>query len=183
MFIQLLSPEESVEIVKRLNEEKRGDPRQLNLIGGVSIKGSADIICREAETGEVVWKDSVDNAITDYCRQLWMDNLMYTSQISFSANTEPVDFRRMTFVGPCAANDIVDSGFFARTLAGLTASWPFTFSTLPTSNRTIGTIALGGRSESIGMYVYAALLLSPPKTQTTTQTLEVIYKLTASAIA
>ena len=182
MNIQLLSPKEAAHVINRLQEERRGDPRHLNLIGGISIKGSADITCRDAESGEVVWKDSVDNAITDRCRRLWMDNLMYNNQISVSANTEAIDFRRYSIVGPNSANDVPDSGFQTRGLVGLTASWSFTFG-VPSPARTIGCIALGGNSVGIGMYVYAALLLSPPKTQTTSQTLEVIYKLTASGIA
>ena len=181
MNIQLLSPKEAVHVINSLKAEGRRDPRHINLVGGVSIKGSADITCRDVESGEVVWKDSVDNAITDRCRQLWMNNLMYSASLAVSANTEAIDFRRYTFVGPNSANDVPDIGV-TRAISGYTASYTYTFPT-PSPARTIGCIAIGGNSAGIGMYIYAALLLSPPKTQSTTQTLEVIYKLTASGIA
>lgn len=182
MHVQLVPPHEADKIIKQLQAEKRGNPRHLNLFGGVSIKGSAEVICREADSGKVVWEDKIDNAITDLCRMLWMDNLMYNCSLGVSANTESIDFRRYMYIGPNTTNDVPETSYFARSLTGTTASWSTTFG-VPSSTRTIGCIALGGNAAGIGLFVYAGLLLSPPKTQTTSQTLEVIYKLTATGIA
>lgn len=183
MNITLLSPEESVKIISELKGGPgRGNHRAINLVGGVSFVGSAEVTCREEKTGEVVWHDKVENAITDYGRRRWMDNLLYQMVIAASGNTEAIDFRRSLYTGPGGTNDVPETGTLTVSKVGMTGSWSTTFSA-PSSTRTIGTICLGSRYDNQGLAVWAGLLLSPPKTQTTSQTLEVIYKLTATGIA
>jgi hypothetical protein len=185
--VELLSPEDSVRIIEQLEKEKRrgGNPRQINLSGGICLKGSADIYCRDAATGELAWEQHVDNVITDYGRREWFGNGFRNFQLMACGNTqEQPDFRRFGLSGPADSNSNPAAAAANPTYTSgtQTKSWNTSFVT-PSSNRTIGTVALGFYNTNSGLWALSAyLLLSPAKTQTTSQTLELVYKVTLTAI-
>ena len=187
--VSVVSPEEATEVLNRL---RRGDPSNKNarrtamLQGGIELKGSFELTCREAATGEIAWTHKDDNLITDFGRRGWMDSRFYNLQVGFSSSTEPPTVSRNSLASD--VNQIFTSGNNSpsNNSSTHTKTISTTFGT-PANNRTLGSIWIQRVNESInasgfvhGMLAYA--LLTPPKTQTTTQTLEVVYKISMSPI-
>lgn len=179
-----LSPSEAQEILRRMNERGK---RTMVCGADMEIKGSCEAVCRDAITGEVAWQLAQENTVTDYARQCWFEDSMPSSSIFVAASTETPDFRRYSICTPVDGIASTSSGGITstNTTATLTKTWSTTFGT-PSSTRTIGTIGLGSTDGNSRMGIWgirAYLLLSPPKTQTVNQTLEIVYKLSMSPIA
>ena len=165
----------------------RPAPRSIRLAFGMEMKGSCELKCREAATGELVWEDQVDNVITDLGRRLWFDDMFNNPRIATNPSTEQPDYRRYTVAGTVDSNLSPTSAPIAFSWNGstMTKTWTTTFGT-PSATRTIGTVALCsiGYLANVGFNgMYSYLLLTPPKTQSTTQTLELVYKVVLSPIA
>lgn len=174
----LATPDETAHFLALVQQEKKPQVRELYTPYGV-IKGWAEIKCREEKTGELVWEQTVDNIITDYGRRFWYETAWHAAPMGTFINTEQPDFRRMSLNGPGDATSVALSGSLTPSID--TGTGIKTYSTtfgLPGSTRLIGTVALANASSAnTGLYgIFSYLLLNPPKTQSTTQTLELVYK-------
>lgn len=187
--VSIPSPEEAEAALQRLRAGNavRTTPRpELTLYEGVSLHGAFEITARDAKSGEVEWDYKGTNLITDFGRRYWMDARFSTIQVGFAASTEPPTAARSAISGDI--NQIFASGNLSPSNNSVTHTKTVstTFGT-PASNRTLGTIFLqrvndGVVAQSGTRAVIAYALLTPPKTQTTTQTLEVVYKISMSPI-
>jgi len=163
--------------------------KTLAVPGGLQIRGEFEIVCREAN-GEDVWSVKQPNLLTDYGRRFWMENRYSSARIAFSQSTEPPNSTRyaitcdasnslaFTSVGLAPTNDVVT----------FTKTFSTTFPSPPPVTRTLGSILLCTASTNLdtnlGIYgVCAYAVLTPAKTQTTTQTLEVVYRLSMTPIS
>jgi len=165
-----------------------GAQRTLVLPGGLELSGEFSLTARDAKSGEIEWEHSGKNLITDYGRRRWMEQKWGTGVIAFAPSIEAPQLGRYS-----VATDSTQSFASGPLTPGLTpATHTKTFSTtfgLPGINRTLGIIALGDSSPTIQVtnrgleYLMAFALLTPPKTQTTTQTLEVNYRVSMNPIA
>lgn len=166
---------------------KHGAHEDIQLSIGIKLSGEASLVCRDAETNEIVWEQQRKNLITDIGRRKWFDDAWANSYVALNSSTETPDYRRSTVVtNSWSTNPVPTSGNLAPSVntSLLTKTWSTTYGT-PSSNRTLGTIALmGPRTDNYGMLtVYAYLLITPPKVQTTSQTLEVVYKISMNPFA
>jgi hypothetical protein len=187
--VSVVSPEEAREAVARLKfgPENRSNRRTVLLEGGLELKGSFEITARDVVSGEVAWKHADDNLITDFGRRVWADVRFATLYVGFQASTEPPTSARCSIPGDIA--QIFKSSALTPSNNPATNTKTVSFFPVgtPASNRTLGTIwiACGGNAVNNNGYaagIAAYALLTPPKTQTTTQTLEVIYKISMSPI-
>ena len=190
--VSIPSPEEAEEAIARLRSGgplNQRDRRTVALAGGLVLKGSFELTAKDAETGEVAWKHADDNLITDFGRRAWMDVRFSTLMVGFCPSTEA------PIAGRCTLATDTTQTFLSANLgpSNNTTTHTKTISTTfgvpnPLVNRTLGTIFLFRGSDALYttsgpalMIAYA--LLTPPKTQTTTQTLEVVYKISMSPIS
>lgn len=176
-IVQPCSPAEAEAILARL-----GAPQQAkeNL-----LKGYVDAVCREAD-GAVAWEVHQSNLITDFNRRRFMLYPMNggtrSLQVFTSPSTETPLVGRTVLADDGSVNSAQSGTPPDPTYdsATLTKTWSITFSA-PAANRSIGTIGLcaGARSANFGIYTIAAYtLISPAKVQTTSQTLEILYRVT-----
>jgi hypothetical protein len=144
-----------------------------------------DAVCREAD-GAVAWEVHQSNLITDLCRRRFFLYPLVGGASGVYCVTSP------TVEAPLIGRvSLPDDGNASSSQASaqltptydsltLTKTWSATFAA-PAANRAIGTIGLaaGGRNVNFGPSLLVAYtLLSPSKVQTTTQTLEVLYRIT-----
>ena len=184
--ISVVSPEEAKEVLERL----RARPvdrvyRKVVLEGGFEMKGSFEITARDAASGEVAWTHADENLITDYGRRQWVFNRFSVAFVGFQASTETPSPSRSSLSGD--STQFFESTSLTPTNNSTTYTKTFTFNlATPANNRTLGTISLSGvvaDTKGFRNTIMAYALLTPPKTQTTTQTLEVVYKISMSPIS
>lgn len=192
--VTTVSPEEVAEVMARLRRggpENRNDRRTAILAGGIEMKGSFEITAREVGSGEVAWAHKAENLITDFGRRAWMDQRFYALAIGFGASTETPSASRSSLCGE--ATQFFNSSNLTPTNNSVTHTKTMSASPLnsasfgtPANNRTLGTIWIQRHNQGIpngvSRDILAYALLTPPKTQTTTQTLEVVYKISMSPI-
>jgi len=187
--VSTVSPEEAAEALARLRGGmylNKPERRTLLMEGGLVMKGSFELIARDVKSGEIEWAHKDNNLITDFGRRVWMDTRLSSFQLGFAASTETPSAARFSLAGD--STQLFNSGNLAPSNNNVTNTKTVstTFGT-PPNNRTLGTIWIHQPNVSIatgfvqGVIAYA--LLTPPKTQTTTQTLEVVYKISMSPIA
>lgn len=187
--VSTVSPEEAADVLERLRSGRylnKSERRTLLMEGGLVMKGSFELTARDAKSGEIEWEHKDNNLITDFGRRLWMDNRFTGFQVGFAASTETPSAARCSLPGD--STQIFVSGNLTPSNNNVTNTKTIstTFGT-PPNNRTLGTIWIHPNNNGIqtgyvpGMMAYA--LLTPPKTQTTTQTLEVVYKISISPIS
>lgn len=186
--VSIPSPEETKEVLARL---KRADPAKRNkgtmlLDCGLEIKGSYGVVAKDAESGEVVWEHSANNLITDFGRRIWVENQWTAFCLGFSPSTETPRADRGSLAGDISQLFTTTNLTPSNNPVTHTKQVSTTFTT-PPNNRTLGTIWLQSYNDGIhaqgyvhGIIAYA--LLTPPKIWTTTQTLEVVYKISMSPI-
>lgn len=188
--VSLLSPAEAEQIMRRLGKgPERGSIRPtLALPGGWELSGEYELTARDARSGEIEWQHKEKNLITDYGRRQWMNTRWHQASINFCPSIETPHFGRYSM-----STDVTQHvGSADLTPAVNTVTHTKTFSTtfvVPSVTRTLGMIALGGYQLGgvvgnvgiVGLNSFA--LLTPPKTQTTTQTLEVVYKVSMNPIS
>lgn len=157
------------------------------LVDGLEMVGEFSMTARDAVSGKVEWEHADKNLITDHGRRAWVFHRWSSMVIMFAPSTEVPLTGRYSIASD--ASQCFESGILTPTNAPVTHTKTFsTTFTTPAANRTLGTIALAYTSTAAVadrglMRVAAFALLTPPKTQTTTQTLEVVYKVSMNPIA
>lgn len=176
--VQLLSPEETLAILDLIRRKAEDLPSL-----GVELHGHFDVVCRE-EDGVVAWERHQDNLLTDLGRRRWLyDNINNPAIFTCGVAETPNSGRY--FLGDNSQSTQVSTAL-APTVDqnALTKTWSYTFA-VPSQNRPIGIIGLCDSSNSnqnSGAYtILCYSLLVPMKTQSTSQTLEVSYRLTMTA--
>lgn len=178
--IKTVSPDEAQQYLRKAKAS------EINFPFGMSIKGSAELTCREVATGEVAWTYAADNVVTDYGRRVWFDQGIQSMCIMLSSSVETPDLRRNSLIGPYDSAQVRTSNSLSPTWNGSTyqKTWGVYTFAAPGALATIGTVGLFGITTMdwfVGAHgISSYLLLSPAKTQTTSQQLEVVYKLTFS---
>jgi hypothetical protein len=178
-LVQACSPDEASRIIAQLGDDPSAWPTKM-------VRGYVDAVCREAD-GSVAWEAHQPNLFTDHGRR----RLFHTgftaaalSHIFTSPSQEPPAIGRDTLLDDGNASSS-QSAACNPTYDSLTLTKTFTTTfAAPTTTRSIGTIGFGvGRGAAYGVSkIYAYTRLSPAKTQTTTQTLEVQYRLVLTPI-
>jgi hypothetical protein len=190
--VELISEAEAESFLRRLKEspENRTGKRSLLFPFGLEVKGEFSLIARDAKSGEIEWEHSQPNLLTDIGRRFWMENRFSSFRLGFCPSTEaPNSGRYSISTDPTANATFVTSTNLTPTNAPATNTKTVsTTFTAPASNRTLGMIAVIGAgitaSVNMGLFaVQAYAILTPPKTQSTTQTLEVVYKISMNPIA
>jgi hypothetical protein len=175
--------------LRSLGPENRSGRRSMVLPGGFEVKGEFSLTARDAQSGEIAWQHAEKNIITDYGRRQWMETHWHQAKIVFAPSTETPQSNRFT-IGTDGSQCVET---VAITPSNATATHTKTFTLItplsaPGTNRTLGTIALARFTGSVSSalagidLLLSYALLTPPKTQTTTQTLEVVYKVSMNPI-
>lgn len=189
--VSVISPAEADAFLRRL---KRGGPENLEgrrsmvLSGGFELTGEFSLTARDARSGEVEWEHTEKNIITDLGRRTWQEARWHAANIAFAPSTQAPQSSRYSL--GTDGTQCVESGAIAavNTPATHTKQFSTTFGT-PAANRTLATIVVGRYTGQVAYLnegvkqLMAFALLTPPKTQTTTQTLEVVYKVSMNPIA
>jgi hypothetical protein len=163
-------------------------PREILTGDGMSIKGTYHLTARNAESGKVDWEHEQDNLITDVGRQAYFTTGWTGCRIGFCPSKEiPIPARSTIQTDGSQLWLSANLGGGVVTTATNTKTFSTTFAT-PASNFTLGTIFLTYSSGTVTdgnlgvLYTWAYSLLTPPKTQTTVQTLEVVYKISMNPV-
>lgn len=196
-YVTEASPEETSQILRKM-----GLPAQQAVNPGMfgKLKGFVDAVCRN-EDGSTAWEIHQPNIVTDLALRKFyhgfhssMNTGLNTNlQLVVSPNTElPIPGRYTlpddgtsgaTYNSNNGWNLDSSGGTMSFDLGGLTWYYSYVFTG---ANRRVGTIGLCGNSQNTLQYgtppLYAYTLLSPWKTQTSLQTVEVSYRLTLSLI-
>lgn len=184
------------EFLKRIAKPEN---RQLSF-GSLRFEGEFDLKCRElptksqknnGEPGELAWELKQKNLVTDFGRRKWFDNAWSAAdaQVFVSPSTEIPVLGRYALLD-LGGNTQANSQSQWATAVGpsnnpstLTRSWSPPALSTPPFNKIIGTVGLTSNAfgyNASGVYgVYSFSLISPAKTQTITQTLEIVYSLAA----
>jgi hypothetical protein len=152
---------------------------------GFQLEGHINAVCKDMGSEEVVWQIDQPNIITDLGRRFWMNIAFGHQFIATSPSSDTPNLSRYTLCDNGSANSSQSTSQIAPTNnpSTLTKTFSTSFSA-PTANRTIGTIGLGQYTNLHGLgLIVCYSLISPPKTQTTTQTLEITYRLTMTPVA
>jgi hypothetical protein len=186
--VELLTPQQTEAFLRgRKPWENPFTKKPSAQVDGMEIVGEYFLTAKDARSGEVEWEHSGKNLITDSGRRAWMEARFASLSIVFAPSVETPISGRSSLVTDFS--QAFESSTITPTNASATNTKTFstTFSA-PATTRTLGTIGLG-RTTSLaragrGLYqIMAYALLSPSKTQTTTQTLEVVYKVSMNPIA
>jgi hypothetical protein len=188
--VEVISQAEAEAFLRRLKKgpENLNGSRSLVFPGGFELSGEFSLTARDARSGEVEWEHSEKNLITDFGRRVWQEARWHSGIIAFAPSTQTPQSSRYSV--STDGTQCVESTALTPTNTPATHTKQFstTFGT-PASNRTLATIALGRYAGSVAStneglrQLTAFALLTPPKTQTTTQTLEVVYKVSLNPIA
>lgn len=198
--VELLSERESEQLMKRLSKGQTylgkhvlDSHDRIMTPEGLELKGHFSLTAKDSRSGEVEWQHEQDNLITDRWRQLWGTNSNYgvgIIGIGFMPSTETPSAQRIsvsTDGAQCIMSNNLGGG--SVTPSTYTKTWSTTYGT-PSSNRTLGSVVIGvpwgyGTPVDVngGMLdIWSWALLTPPKVQTTVQTLEVVYKISMNPI-
>ena len=162
--------------------------RKMMLAEGFELKGTFELTARDAKSGEVEWRHEQDNLITDWGRYWFFDVGWTNLQLGFAPAQETPAVLRCSI--PTDGAQVFNSGNLGSgtvTPSTYTKTWSTTFGT-PGINRTLGmlmTAFYSGTFVDANMGVvqcWSYALLTPPKTQTTTQTIELVYKMAINPI-
>ena len=186
--VETVSPAQANALLRRMKSGPENlFGRSSISLDGLEMVGEFSIIAKDVRSGEVEWEHSDKNLITDLGRRAWMEGRFSNCIIAFSPSSEVPQSGRYS-VGTDGTQCFASAGI-APTNAPATHTKTFsvTFGT-PATTRTLGSIHLCRNSTAVEtnkgiVQMMAFALLSPPKTQTTTQTLEVVYKVSMNPIA
>lgn len=187
--IEIISPEAAAEMIHRMRGPGNMNARRtVALPGGFELSGEFFLTARDEKSGEVEWEHAEKNLITDYGRRLWMESRWSSNHLGFAPSLETPHANRYS-ISTDGSQCVYASALVPTNNATThTKTYSTTFVT-PAANRTLGTIAFGRPSGTMadtnfGLRAVASfVLLTPPKTQTTTQTLEVTYRVSMNPIA
>lgn len=183
--IEPIVGDQALEIIERLKKtaaEKVGDVLDSF---GCSIKGFFDVICREEATQEVAWEAHQANLLTDFGRRSWWTWGITPGGIFTSGVAETPMTTRYGLTEGAGTAQMQTNVAPTTDWGALTKYWSTTFGT-PASNRPIaivglmsnwGDVSMGRGAQNIVCYS----LINPQKMQTTSQTLEISYRLTLQA--
>lgn len=183
--VELVTGREALAILERLGvaDRVRGAAPE-----GAMFEGFVDFWLRDATTGAVEDELHQPNVVTDFARRNFArDPALANSYIFSSPSREAANSQRYALFdsGASTASQMAGTTSPTYDAATLTRSWAHTFSA-PTQTRDIGTIGLAKYQNvtySFGVYeIVAYTVLTPLKKQTTTQTLEVLYRITLNPI-
>lgn len=156
---------------------------------GFELKGQFELTARDARSGEIEWQHSQDNLITDLGRVSFWTVGWTNNVIGFVPSKEtPIHTRNSISTDGSQSFVSTNLGSGSVTPSTYTKQYSFNFTGLPPANRTLGSIYMSYYNPSpqdgnFGpWHVWAFALLTPSKTQTTTQTLEVVYKISMNPI-
>lgn len=177
-LIEVCSPEESRRLIAHFGVDRR--------TMGFALSGYIDAVCRNDRSGDVAWEIHQPNVITDYGRRCFGDESFWYAYIFSSPATEAASLARYTLLDSGTTNSSQTSANLTPTYdtITLTKTWTNSFAA-PASNRQIGAIGLSkvAKSTALGIYdIMAYALISPIKTQSTLQTLEVLYRVTLTPV-
>lgn len=167
---------------KLVDVSNLGGVRAIHGVGGVRLAGEFSVTARDERSGEVEWQWSDKNLLTTYALQQWVFTRLNSFRLGFMpARETPMVSRSSVSTDPtqCVISGDLGSGTIDSATNTRTLSTTFT---TPASNRSLGTVFLGapgvGITTQMGPPMLLAYsLLTPVKTQTTTQTIEVVYKI------
>lgn len=191
--VQVLSPEEAATFLARkgsyLGKPLKPDHRKI-VANGFEVKGEFELTARDAKTGAVDWHVQQENLLTDYGRHYFFELGMTNLRLGFCPSQETPNIVRCALATDGSQTFVsVNLGSGSVTPSTYTKQWSTTFGVPnPLVNRTLGTIWTGhyassGPDAQMGpVVIWSYALLTPPKTQTTVQTLEVVYKLSLNPI-
>jgi hypothetical protein len=158
------------------------------VVDGFFIRGRFGITLRNAKTGEVEWEHEQDNLMTDIARYQFADGGFVNMQIGFMPSKEAPAVARVS-VGTDSSQCFTSGGPLGSSItpSTFTRQFSYNFSTPPSANRTLGSVMWMYYGHGINSawgpdYIAAYALLTPPKTQTTLQTLEVVYKISMNPV-
>lgn len=153
---------------------------------GVGIKGFFDVQCKN-EDGSVAWELHQPNLLTDTGRRLWMYNGFYRGGIFTSGVLDTPLAGRCSLVEGYGTSQTlsVDTGP-SIDWGTISKSWSTTFGT-PGSNRQIAMVGMhtnfiGAVQNNVSygpQWIVCYSRVNPVKIQSTSQTLEISYRLTA----
>jgi hypothetical protein len=195
--IEICSPLEAAAIIARMKlTERENKARAVEEArhGGFdfALHGYVDAWFRNAKTGKIEDEIHQPNLITDLCRRAFNLQLVTAALTSnfiiTSPSAEPALLGRYTL---CDAGTTASGQTSVATAASydavtLTKSWLVAFA-VPPANRRIGAVGVAGTGSGTmvgwstahgALNLYAYTVISPVKTQATTQTLEVNYRIT-----
>lgn len=170
-----------------LGRETPAVHKKMVLASGFEVKGEFEMVARDVRSGEVEWQVHQENLLTDIAKNAWFDNGLTNLRLGFAPCTETPSIIRSAI--PTDGTQCFLSANLTPTVtpSTYTKQYSTTFGT-PASNRTLGIIWTSfhsGGSFDVNFgptYIWTYSLLTPPKTQTTTQTLEVVYKLSMNPV-
>ena len=149
------------------------------------VMGFVDAVCREAD-GSVAWEVHQKNIVTDVGRRRFANLVWSAAFVVTSPSTEAADPQRSALLDDGNASSSQASVIVAGTYDAitLTKSWSNVFAT-PAATRQVGTIGLAARTRSAAaglLQLLAYTVLAPVKTQSPTQTLEIVYRISLTPI-
>jgi len=186
--VEIATPEEIARVLggRSMGPDNKNGRRSIVGMGDFEIQGEFFLTARDVNTNEIEWQHSEKNLITDTGRRAWFSNRLSSSMLlGFSPDT------RAPISGRCSSTTDVTQAFASGNLTptNTPATHTKTFSTtfgVPGSNRTLGTVFLctstppDVRAGPVLMISY--VLLTPSRVQTTTNTIEVTYKISMNPI-
>ena len=189
--VEVISQPDADAILRRMKNDPAnpGGYRTVRLPGGLEISGDFSITARDTKSGEIAWEHSDKNLITDYGRRRWMEQKWGGAlvTIGFAPSIETPQLGRYSIASD--STQCVESAAISPVLTGGHTKVLSTTFVAPAVNRTLGMIAImnsqnAGFVSNRGLeFIMAFALLTPSKTQTTTQTLEVTYRVSMNPIA
>lgn len=190
--VEVLTPEQVDAFLAQRGRSHLGKPLKPDhrkiIANGFELKGEFELTARDAKSGEIDWHVKQENLITDCARHAFFDLGLTNLRLGFAPSQETPSIFRCS-IGTDGSQTFASGNLGSGTVtpSTFTKQWSTTFGT-PASNRTLGIIwtsyyAGAGPDANLGpVYIWSYSLLTPPKTQTTVQTLEVVYKLSMNPI-
>ena len=164
----------------------QGFARELFMYG-VRVKGSFDLMAREGS--DVAWEVHQDNLLTDYGRQYLSYTFGLTTTGLFTSSNTDTPLVNRSLLASRYWDINYTTGINATLWDSATGSKSFVYNSFGANGnlRTIGTVGLHNIGVAPEYYsgvggVIAYSLITPSRTQTGTQTLELSYKLTLSIV-
>lgn len=181
MNIEVVSPEQAAEILALIESPRSPNKNDSLFHLGVEIKGFFDVCCRN-EDGSIDWEVHQPNLLTDFGRRAWMrDNIATGGIFTSGVGEQPLVGRYSLFDSVGSSQAMNTNTAPAGDWNAWTKTWSTTFG-VPASNRQISAVGLlcyyAGSVGwgATGIMCYS--LLTPTKVQTTSQSLEISYRLT-----
>lgn len=164
----------------------KGQVREFH-IAGARFKGYFDIIAREGS--DVAWEIHQENLLTDYGRQSYAYNFGIHNNVSLG--TSPVSDTPVVQRNLLASQAWYDINFVngpTVSYDGSSSSKTFSNNYASGSTRNIGCVWIASNGSLPNFYgavagVLAYSLITPIRQQTSSQTLELAYKLTLSIVS